>query len=148
MWSAHSTGTGKQEVDPTTLHRFPVPCCRREKYAWFFTLLLGTAALYASRTTMPLVAPAVSTSLGWSKTDTGTVLSSFFWGCTLTQVVGGYLSDRFGGERVLLGAGLGWGLVTFWFHRIVYAFEGHNEAFKAIVLARVLWGGFQGLFQF
>ena len=30
---------------------------RREKYIWFFTLLLGTSALYASRTTMPLVLP-------------------------------------------------------------------------------------------
>lgn len=86
---------------------------------WFFTLLSGTTACYASRTTMPLVSPATSADLGWSKTETGTVLSSFFWGYALTQVLGGYLSDRFGAERVLLAAGAGWGLITFWFHRIV-----------------------------
>ena len=67
---------------------------RREKYAWFFTLLFGTTAAYACRTTMPLVAPAIAKNLEWSKTEVGTVLSSFFWGYTLTQILGGYLSDR------------------------------------------------------
>jgi ACS family sodium-dependent inorganic phosphate cotransporter-like MFS transporter 9 len=56
--------------------------------------------------------PAASLDLHWSKTEVGTVLSSFFWGYALTQILGGYLSDRFGAERVLLAAGLGWGLVT------------------------------------
>ncbi len=120
---------------------------RKEKYVWFFTLLAGTTALYASRTTMPLVAPAASSSssIRWSKTETGTVLSSFFWGYTLTQVLGGYLSDRFGAEKVLLAAGMGWGLITFWFHRVVYTFESHESALKFIVLSRVLWGAFQGI---
>ena len=68
---------------------------RKEKYAWFFTLLFGTSAAYACRTTMPLVAPACAKSLEWSKTEVGTVLSSFFWGYTLTQILGGYLSDRY-----------------------------------------------------
>lgn len=117
---------------------------RREKYAWFFTLLAGTTAVYASRTTMPLVAPAASASLRWSKTETGTVLSCFFWGYTLTQILGGYLSDRLGAEKVLLAAGLGWGLITFWFHQIVYLFENHDTALKTIVFSRVLLGACQG----
>lgn len=60
----------------------------------FFTLLFGTTAAYACRTTMPLVAPSIAKNLEWSKTEVGTVLSSFFWGYTLTQILGGYLSDR------------------------------------------------------
>ena len=67
---------------------------RKEKYVWFFTLLFGTTALYACRTTMPLVSPTVAKSLNWSKTEVGTILSSFFWGYALTQILGGYLSDR------------------------------------------------------
>ena len=73
----------------------------------------------------------------------GTVLSSFFWGYSLTQVLGGYLSDRFGAERVLLASGLGWGLITFWFHQIVKAVSDHDKALTIIVFARVLLGAFQ-----
>lgn len=50
------------------------------------TLLLGTCMLYSTRTSMPLLTPAVSSELRWSKTESGTVLSSFFWGYTVTQV--------------------------------------------------------------
>lgn len=117
---------------------------RREKYIWLATLLAGTTAVYASRTTMPLVAPAAARELGWSKTEVGTVLSSFFWGYTLTQVLGGYLSDRYGAERVLLAAGLGWGFITFWFHRLVNVFSDHAKALNFVVMVRVLWGACQG----
>ena len=73
----------------------------------------------------------------------GTVLSSFFWGYSLTQVLGGYLSDKIGAERVLLASGLGWGLITFWFHQIVRAISDHDNALRLIVFARVLLGAFQ-----
>ena len=45
--------------------------------------MAGNTAAYACRTcrtTVPL-------ALSWSKTEAGTVLSSFFWGYALTQVV-------------------------------------------------------------
>ena len=112
---------------------------RKEKYVWFFTLLFGTTAVYACRTTMPLVAPACAKSLNWSKTEVGTVLSSFFWGYTLTQILGGYLSDKFGAERVLLAAGMIWGLLTFWFQKILAL------NLSTVVLARVLIGAAQGV---
>ena len=38
----------------------------------------------------------------WSKTYQGNLLSSFFYGYIVTQVVGGYFSDRFGGKTVFL----------------------------------------------
>ena len=60
---------------------------RREKYVWFVALLAGNTAAYACRTTMPLVSPVIAKDLSWSKTEAGTVLSSFFWGYALTQVV-------------------------------------------------------------
>lgn len=59
---------------------------RNEKRLWFVTLIAGTCMLYSTRTTMPLLVPAVAAEQKWSKTDSGTVLSSFFWGYTLTQV--------------------------------------------------------------
>ena len=38
----------------------------------------------------------------WSKPFQGALLSSFFYGYILTQVLGGYFSDRFGGKTVFL----------------------------------------------
>lgn len=65
---------------------------RHEKRVWFITLLLGTCMLYSTRTSMPLLTPAVSTELRWSKTESGTVLSSFFWGYTVTQVNNNFIT--------------------------------------------------------
>lgn len=41
----------------------------------------------------------------WSSETQGVILSSFFYGYILTQVVGGYVSDRFGG-KLFLGLGV------------------------------------------
>lgn len=42
----------------------------------------------------------------------GLILSAFFWGYFCTQLIGGWMSDRFGGRRVL-GAGVAiWSLAT------------------------------------
>ncbi len=50
--------------------------------------------------------------LGWTPQTQGTVLSSFFIGYLLLQIVGGRLADRFGG-KVVLGTGvLLWSLFT------------------------------------
>lgn len=49
---------------------------------------------------------------------------------------------RFGAERVLLAAGLVWGLMTFWFQNII-ALAGSD--LRIIVMARVIIGGAQGV---
>ncbi|CAD7000684.1 solute carrier family 17 member 9 [Ceratitis capitata] len=119
---------------------------RHEKRVWFLTLITGTLMLYSTRTSMPLLIPAVAAEQKWSKTDSGTVLSSFFWGYTLTQVVGGYFSDRFGGQRVILFAAIGWSLITFFMPNIIWS----SNAIKVysipfIVTIRIINGAFQGV---
>jgi ACS family sodium-dependent inorganic phosphate cotransporter-like MFS transporter 9 len=74
----------------------------------------------------------------------GTVLSAFFWGYAMTQVLGGYMSDRIGGATVLLTAAVGWALLTFWTPRIVYVFSDKSTALAFVVLSRVLVGALQG----
>ena len=118
---------------------------QREKRLWWGTLLSGTAALYSCRTSVPLVAPAMAEDMKWSKTEIGTVLSSFFWGYSLTQIIGGYLSDKIGAERVILAAGCGWALITFWFHQISYLLVDRDRAFALIIFFRVLMGSCQGV---
>lgn len=118
---------------------------KNEKRRWLLTLFTGTSAVYASRTVVPLLVPAIAKECGWSKTDSGTVLSSFFWGYTLTQVIGGYLSDRLGGQKILFVAAIGWSTITFVMPQMIWVFADTDAAVKFIVLVRVLHGAFQGV---
>uniref|UniRef100_A0A336LJN3 CSON009530 protein n=1 Tax=Culicoides sonorensis TaxID=179676 RepID=A0A336LJN3_CULSO len=120
---------------------------RNEKRTWFLTLIVGTCMLYSTRTSMPLLIPSVAVEQKWSKTDSGTVLSSFFWGYTLTQVVGGYFSDKYGGEEVILLSAIGWSLITFWMPNIISLSSslGTDYAIAFIVLIRIINGALQGL---
>ncbi|XP_047105801.1 solute carrier family 17 member 9 [Schistocerca piceifrons] len=118
---------------------------RNEKRRWLLTLFLGTSALYASRTSVPLAIPEITKERGWSKKDSGMILSSFFWGYTLTQVFGGYLSDRIGGQKVILIAGIGWCIVTFFMPQMIWLFSDTSISVNFIVFIRVLHGAFQGV---
>lgn len=102
--------------------------------------------LYSTRTSMPLLVPAVAAERKWSKTDSGTVLSSFFWGYTLTQVLGGYLSDKMGGERVMFLAAIGWSFITFWMPNIILiAPSMWSYSIPFIVVVRIINGACQGV---
>lgn len=119
---------------------------RNEKRLWFVTLMLGTCMLYSTRTTMPLLVPSVAAELKWTKTDSGTILSSFFWGYTLTQVLGGYFSDKIGGQRVIFLAAIGWSLITFWMPNILLAApKSWNYSIPFIVTVRIINGALQGV---
>ncbi|XP_019492772.1 PREDICTED: solute carrier family 17 member 9 isoform X2 [Hipposideros armiger] len=85
---------------------------RPECQAWTGTLLLGTCLLYCARVSMPVCTVSMSQDFGWNKKEAGIVLSSFFWGYCLTQVVGGHLGDRIGGEKVILLSASAWGFIT------------------------------------
>ncbi|NXJ11396.1 S17A9 protein, partial [Odontophorus gujanensis] len=90
------------------------PCwSRSECRVWTAMLLLGTCLLYCARVTVPICAVALSAHFGWDKKQSGVVLSSFFWGYCLTQVIGGHISDQIGGEKVLLLSASAWGFLTF-----------------------------------
>ncbi|XP_053309620.1 solute carrier family 17 member 9 [Spea bombifrons] len=85
---------------------------RLESRVWTVTLLLGTCLLYCARASMPICAVSMSEHFGWNKQQSGVVLSSFFWGYCLTQVIGGHVSDKVGGEKVLLVSAVTWGIIT------------------------------------
>ncbi len=68
--------------------------------ACFFAMLLS----YADRVNMSVAAIAMQTSLNWTEAQKGVVLSSFFVGYMLTQILGGWLANVFGGKRVLIAA--------------------------------------------
>ncbi|XP_037667106.1 solute carrier family 17 member 9 [Choloepus didactylus] len=116
---------------------------RPECQAWTGTLLLGTCLLYCARVSMPVCAVAMSQDFGWSKKEAGVVLSSFFWGYCLTQVAGGHLGDRIGGEKVILLSASAWGFITAATPLLPHLGSAH---LLSMTTSRVLTGVLQGVY--
>ncbi|KAG1667951.1 hypothetical protein FOA52_008323 [Chlamydomonas sp. UWO 241] len=80
-------------------------------------LLVGMAAVsviisYADRSNISTAILPMATDFGWDKAFQGVVLSSFFAGYALTQMLGGQLADRYGG-KIVLTAGISiWSICT------------------------------------
>ena len=60
-------------------------------------------------------------------------------------MVGGYLSDRIGGHKVILTAAVGWSLFTFWMPGVIRLFSAQETSVNFIVIMRILHGAFQGM---
>ena len=67
---------------------------------------------YTDRVNIAVAAVAMKEQLGWTQTQKGLVLSSFFVGYMLFMFASGLLANRFGGKRVLGFAVLAWSLFT------------------------------------
>ena len=67
---------------------------------------------YTDRVNISVAAVAMAEQFGWSPTQKGLVLSSFFLGYMLFMPLSGWLATRFGGARVLGLSGLLWSLFT------------------------------------
>lgn len=65
----------------------------------------------------------------------------------MTQFIGGYLSDRIGGDVVLPIAAAFWSLITFWTPQLIYISKDKQVTLNILVLSRVLLGIFQGQYK-
>ncbi|KAH9504374.1 hypothetical protein Btru_063441 [Bulinus truncatus] len=74
----------------------------------------------------------------WDKSQTSLLLSSFFYGYITTQVIGGWLSGRFGGRRVL---GIGVGITAFCNLLVPVAARWD---FRAMLALRIIMGISEG----
>ena len=75
-------------------------------------LCFSVIILYMDRVNISVVAPVLMQEFGWDPAVMGTVLSAFFVGYFLTQIPGGWLSDRWGTKGILGGSVAWWSLVT------------------------------------
>uniref|UniRef100_A0A2D4MD48 Voltage-gated purine nucleotide uniporter SLC17A9 n=1 Tax=Micrurus spixii TaxID=129469 RepID=A0A2D4MD48_9SAUR len=116
---------------------------RPESRLWTTMLLLGTCLLYCARVLMPICVVTMSSRFDWDKKQSGIVLSSFFWGYCLTQIVGGHLSDRIGGEKVLLLSASAWGSITAITPLLISSSSAH---LTLMTFTRFLMGLLQGVY--
>src|SRR4051812_43839376 len=95
----------------------PTPMTRAsaEKWTWYTVVILCGAAVFISyldRTNISVASIPMKEQFKWSETTKGFVLSSFFVGYIMLQVVSGTLANKYGGKIVLGVAVLWWSLFT------------------------------------
>ncbi|KAF7210210.1 voltage-gated purine nucleotide uniporter SLC17A9 [Nothobranchius furzeri] len=131
------SGPDGEQLDQRT--RWPRSLARK----WMVVLFMGTCLLYCARMTMPVCVVSMAASFHWSKIDSGLILGGFFWGYCFTQILGGHVSDKLGGERVLFISAASWALITA-ATPLLACLGSHTLALMAV--ARILMGLLQGVF--
>jgi MFS family permease len=110
-----------------------------QRYTVVALFFLGTALCYIDRVSISVAIIPLARQFGYDSTAQGLVLSAVFWGYLWTQLVGGWMADRFGGHRVLAAGVAIWSLATF-----VMPFAA-AVTFSALLAARVLLGLGEGV---
>jgi MFS transporter, ACS family, solute carrier family 17 (sodium-dependent inorganic phosphate cotransporter), member 9 len=100
--------------------------------------------LYAVRTIMSLCVLEIAKEFNYDKTQMATLLSCFFYGYPLTQVPGGYLSDKLGGDIMISYTAICWSILTILLPFVVALFDNNTTILLVITILRCLTGGFQG----
>ena len=101
--------------------------------------MLAVFICYIDRVNISITIIPMAKELGWDYERIGLVSASFFIGYIITQILGGYLSDKFG-AKIVLGYGLIiWSLFTILTPVASYA------GFAFLILARIGMGLGEGI---
>lgn len=98
---------------------------------WALTALF---LCYVDRIIISLAIIDMKPEFGWDDSAKGTILSAFFVGYLIMQVLGGLLANRFGGRNVFLWAVIIWSVFT-----VATPFAAYSS-FSLLVLTRLLVG--------
>ena len=105
--------TSKLDQTPEGMPVFPPPKERwPQRYTMMALLLIAMFLCYIDRIIISIAVIEMDKEFNWSDSDKGLVLSIFFSGYLLMQMMGGILSNRFGGRSIFLIAVLLWSLFT------------------------------------
>jgi ACS family sodium-dependent inorganic phosphate cotransporter len=121
---------------------FAAPSLREywpRRYTLVVMAFFAVFICYMDRVNISVAIIPMAKELGWDPATQGVVLSAFFAGYLATQILGGRLSDRFGGKIVL---GLG---VLFWSAFTMITPLAAFAGFTALLLARVGMGLGEGI---
>jgi len=105
LHSAHPQPTDYIPASASTVLPLRQYCPRR--FILVGLCFLSTLICYIDRVNMSVAIIPMAEEFKWAQTTRGIVLSSFFYGYLATQVLGGWLADRYGG-KVVLGFGVLW----------------------------------------
>ena len=110
-----------------------------ERYKLIFMSFLAVFICYIDRVNISVAIIPMQKQFGWSESEVGLILGSFYFGYVFTMMIGGYLADRFGGKVVLAYGVLLWSIFTV--ITPLFAYSG----FWLLILIRVLMGLGEGI---
>jgi ACS family sodium-dependent inorganic phosphate cotransporter len=111
----------------------------QRRYTVVLLCFLSTFICYIDRVNISVAIIPMAEHFGWTDTQRGMVLSSFFIGYLVTQVAGGSLAARFGGKAVLGFGVLWWSLFTLLTPLSAFA------SFPILIATRILMGLGEGV---
>ena len=118
---------------------------KHTRVKWTLTFFVGIVLVYSVRVAMSISAASMSKEFGWTKSVSGMALSAFFCGYITTNVVGGYLADRHGGDVIICWTAVVWSILT-----ISLPFFATSEVIGgstfSVLLTRFFTGVSQGVF--
>ncbi len=100
---------------------------------------LSTFICYIDRVNISVAIIPMAKEFGWSDTERGLVLSSFFAGYLITQVLGGWLAQKLGGKAVLGFGVLWWSAFT-----LITPLSAFTS-FPVLIAARIAMGLGEGV---
>uniref|UniRef100_A0A667WQ39 Solute carrier family 17 member 9 n=1 Tax=Myripristis murdjan TaxID=586833 RepID=A0A667WQ39_9TELE len=107
-----SHGFGHRKKNVLVSFKLSLVLTRPLARTWTLMLFLDTCLLFCARMVMPICTVSMASTFHWTKTESGLVLGGFFWGYCFTQILGGHVSDKVGGERVLFISTASWAVIT------------------------------------
>jgi MFS family permease len=128
------------DAKPTTIGapapRRASPLLGRKRGVVLLLLCLMYAISYLDRTNISTALPEMAKDLGLNTTEQGAVVSAFAIPYAFVQMGGGWLGEKIGPRRALLGIGILWGVATIW--------TGLAGGLIALFCARALLGLTEG----
>ncbi|NWQ41960.1 MFS transporter [Bacillus sp. EB106-08-02-XG196] len=101
-------------------------------------LFLTWVVNYLDKNSMSVAIIAISKEFSLTPTQGGMVISSFFLAYALMQLLGGWLTDKYGSKKVILISLLVWSIFTI--------FTGFAWSFVSLIIIRFLFGIGEGSF--
>lgn len=84
-----------------------------KRWGIIFLIVLCYVVLYMDRSCMSIAGPVMMRHFNWTATEYGLVSTAFFIGYGCTQLLGGWLADRYGGGKVVMIGALWWSVFVF-----------------------------------
>jgi len=108
------------------------------RYTLVVLFFLSTVLCYIDRVNISVAIIAMARDRGYDPAAQGLVLSAFFWGYVLSQLLGGWMADRFGGKQVLAFGVATWSIATL-------LTPAASTSFTLLLLVRALLGVGEGV---